>query len=95
MLKARGVLGVVVGGGEVIESAAVARAREATPSCEEGVWRMLERVGLRRPRRPFGANIMRCFRVTLPRWAGSSAVGSSVVGRANGPQNKEAWFGFG
>lgn len=59
VLKARGVLGTVVGG-DVIESAAVARAREATPSCEGAVWRMLVRVGLRRPRRPFGVNIVRC-----------------------------------
>lgn len=64
VLKARGVLGVVVGG-EVIESAAVARAREATPSFEEGFWQMLVRVGLRRPRRPCGVNIVRCCRVKL------------------------------
>lgn len=82
VLKARGVLGVVVGG-EVIESAAVARAREATPSCEDGICRMLVHVGLRRPRRLCGVNIVRYDRVTLPRWAEPSADGSGVGRRVD------------
>lgn len=62
VLKARAVLGdaVVVGG--LIESAAVARAREVIPSWEEGVWRILVRAGLRRPRRPVDVNILGCRR---------------------------------
>lgn len=85
VLKALGVLGAAVGG-VLIESAAVARAREATPSCEDGICRMLVRVGLRRPRRLCGVNIVSCDRVELPRWAGSSADGSGVARRVDNPR---------
>lgn len=70
VLKARGVVGAVVVGGELIESAAVAREREVIPSGEEGGWRMLVRAGLRRPRRPVDVNIFCCGdRVARPRWS--------------------------
>lgn len=69
VLKGRGVLGVVVIGGELIQSAAAARVREVIPSCEEGVWRMLVRACLRRPCRLVDVNILGCYRVAKPPWS--------------------------
>lgn len=67
VLKGRGVLGVIVVVGELIESAAAARVREVIPSCEEGVWRMLVRACLKRPCRHVDVNILGCYRVAEPR----------------------------